>query len=102
MSNTDKSRHTIREKFTLSMLLAVEEWNMNAPEDRKYKKDAFVTANKIAVELEAAMYIHFNGVNNSYKEKFRMLCFNLNDSKNPELRSSILQGEITCKKIIDK
>jgi len=29
-----------------------------------------------------------------------MLCFNLNDSKNPELRSSILQGEITCKKLL--
>jgi len=55
MSTTDKSRHITREKFTLSMLLAVEEWNMNAPEERKYKKDAFITANKIAIELEAAM-----------------------------------------------
>lgn len=100
MSSIDKSRQITREKFTLSMLLAIEEWNMSSSKEKQIHENVFVIANKVAIGLEAAMYIHFSGVNQLYKEKFRMLCFNLNDSKNPELRSSILHGNITGKQLL--
>lgn len=55
MSSIDKSRQITREKFTLSMLLAIEEYNMSSPDDKKIENNVFATANKVSISLEAAM-----------------------------------------------
>jgi len=52
------------------------------------------------VDIENEMYIVYKGVGKDYKQKFRSLCFNLKDEKNPDLRQDVLYGNITPKQLL--
>jgi len=56
-----------------------------------------VDAEKIASEIEAELYILYEGATREYKTKFRSIVFNL--KKNRELRDSVMQLIIPAKKL---
>jgi len=51
----------------------------------------------VAADIEQQMYDLFGGdKGKDYKAKYRSLSFNLKDGKNPDLRRSVLNGDITA------
>lgn len=62
------------------------------------EKAAISFCKKLATEIEVSTWITFKEkLSNEYKAKFRSLVFNLQDTRNAELRLAILSGSIkTC------
>jgi len=56
---------------------------------------------QIAQEIEGALYMKYKEVSRDYKTKFRSLSFNLKNPKNPELRSSVMQGQISADHLVE-
>lgn len=54
----------------------------------------------IAVKIEQAMLEAYGSTNAEYKAKARSLNFNLKDPKNPDLRLSVLAGDISAKALV--
>lgn len=74
---------------------ATEEANFHGRGDNV----ANLTPENLALEIEAELFKLFGGTNKKYKEKGRSLLFNLKDQKNPELRESIMSGEISPERL---
>lgn len=59
------------------------------------EKDGVNLCKRIATEIETNMWITYEEkLNSQYKDKFRTLFYNLQDTKNTELRLAILSGQI--------
>ncbi|KAL3650865.1 hypothetical protein CASFOL_007268 [Castilleja foliolosa] len=58
-----------------------------------------LTPENLASEIEAELFKLFGGVNKKYREKGRSLMFNLKDRNNPDLRESVMSGEISPEKL---
>ncbi len=55
----------------------------------------------VAAQVEAALYREFGGAaSKEYKAKFRQLSFNLKDGKNPDLRRTVLTGEVSPSELL--
>lgn len=57
------------------------------------------TPKEISIEIEEQLFKKFGGLNEQYKAKLRSLKFNLKDPKNPGLRQSVLNGEISAERL---
>ncbi|KAI3468280.1 hypothetical protein Pfo_024943 [Paulownia fortunei] len=60
---------------------------------------AILTPENLAFRIEAELYKLFGGVNKKYREKGRSLLFNLKDRNNPDLRESVMSGEISPERL---
>jgi len=62
--------------------------------------DDSVEPDKLATEIEEALFQHFGSTNREYKAKYRSLSFNIKNPKNPELRCSLLQALVSPSKLV--
>lgn len=58
------------------------------------KPSDFLSTNDTAFQIEEELFSIYGGVTREYKAKFRSLSFNL--KKNPDLRSSLMEGSLSC------
>lgn len=49
----------------------------------------------LAVRIEQSLFLQFGGANVNYKNQYRLIVFELNDSTNPDLNERLLSGEIS-------
>ncbi|KAL6533880.1 hypothetical protein OROHE_013713 [Orobanche hederae] len=57
------------------------------------------TPENLAFKIEAELFKLFGDVNKKYREKGRSLLFNLKDRNNPDLRESVMSGEISPERL---
>lgn len=55
---------------------------------------------KVSTQIEQAVFDLFSAVNDSYRNKTRSLVMNLRNKNNPDLRQSVLQGDIPPSKLV--
>ncbi|KRX84511.1 Transcription elongation factor A protein 2 [Trichinella sp. T6] len=79
----------VREKCR-QMLLKSLEPDLNSPEI------SVLTRERLAAEIEQEIYSLFNNTGDRYCACVRSRVFNLRDKKNPDLKRSVLSGEITA------
>ena len=70
-----------------------EDEKSNSADMVKVEKELKLRSSKLAQELELEMHKAFPETK-PYQTKARMLLFNLNDSKNPQLRQKLLKGDL--------
>ncbi|KAL6501935.1 hypothetical protein OROGR_027068 [Orobanche gracilis] len=63
------------------------------------EKLAVSTPENLAFKIEAELFKLFGDVNKKYREKGRSLLFNLKDRNNPDLRESVMSGEISPERL---
>jgi len=71
---------------------------LNVPVEKK-ESDIFFESKEIAAKIEQEIFYLFHGTTVPYKNKCRSIIFNLKNPKNPDLRSSVLEGAVTPKKL---
>ncbi|KRY88569.1 Transcription elongation factor A protein 2 [Trichinella pseudospiralis] len=79
----------VREKCR-QMLLKSLEPDLNSPEASTLNRE------RLAAEIEQEIYNLFNSTSDRYCACVRSRVFNLRDKKNPDLKRSVLSGEITA------
>jgi len=57
--------------------------------------EGFADPSMVGISIEAAMYRKYGGVTKEYKAKYRTVSFNFKDSRNPDLRRRVLNGDIS-------
>jgi len=85
-SDLDDTRHQV-------MTLLKEALGEKGPDDN-------VDPEQLSKDIEEALFKHFGSTNRDYKAKYRSLSFNIKNAKNPELRTSLLQGDISAAKLV--
>lgn len=85
-STGDKVRDLCRRTFAAALRVAAEEVGPAVA--------AGASPEALATDMETALLLHFGGVGEPYKAKFRSLSFNLKDAKNPDLRRKVLLGQL--------
>ncbi|KAJ1619138.1 transcription factor S-II, central domain-containing protein [Pavlovales sp. CCMP2436] len=83
----------VREKVAIGLAKAL------AGEDVPDDEEALALA-ALGEEIEGAMFDEFKGTSKDYKSKYRTLIFNLNDEKNPTLRTRVRARALSVQDLI--
>eukprot|EP01117_Protostelium_nocturnum_P020133 TRINITY_DN892_c0_g2_i1.p1 TRINITY_DN892_c0_g2~~TRINITY_DN892_c0_g2_i1.p1 ORF type:complete len:850 (+),score=353.91 TRINITY_DN892_c0_g2_i1:31-2580(+) len=108
-SSKSESNYTVKNENTLTRKKApksaiVKKVEMGEDEIRKKAVDALIIIlgkeNKLKVEeIEREIFNTFKKADREYKTKIRSLHFNLKDSKNAQLKESVIKGRIKPKEL---
>lgn len=94
LSQTDQVRQNLRDKVLAALLLSRAE---QRSQDTLLDTPHLSTLSALSREVEAALFFSSKESINTtnYRNRARMLVFNLQDEKNPDLRANVMKGEIT-------
>jgi len=105
VKNGIKQRRITRDKIATALLYSMEEIRSIKSESNsadynqiigtKSERELRKNAQEKAIILEAQVFVyHGDSISREYLSKVRSILYNLNDSRNPDLRARVLRGEI--------